>query len=54
MDQLWVVVWLAVFAVITGLAGFLLYQNRRKRIAEAPASRPEGPHRPHGHRRQGH
>jgi hypothetical protein len=55
MDQLWVVIWLAVFATVTGLAGFLLYQNRQKRIAAAQAKPGEqGPHRPHGHHRQGH
>lgn len=55
MDAIWVVVWLVVFAVITGLAGLLLYSNRKKKLAEASSPKePTGPHRPHGHHRPGH
>jgi cytoskeletal protein RodZ len=55
MDQLWVVIWLAVFAVVTGLAGFLLYQNRKKRLESTPSpSAPSDAKRPHGHHRPGH
>lgn len=54
MDQLWVVIWLAVFAVVTGVAGFLLYQNRKKRLESAPTSGAAEQKRPHGHHRPGH
>jgi len=55
MDTIWVVVWLAVFAVVTGLAGLLLYANRKKKLAEAAAAKDASePHRAHGHHRPGH
>ncbi len=56
MDTIWVVVWLAVFVVVTGLAGLLLYTNRKKKLAEASAAAKDAgePHRPHGHHRPGH
>lgn len=55
MDDMWVVIWLVVFAVITGLAGLLLYANRKKKLGEAKGAAPkEEHHRPHGHHRQGH
>jgi hypothetical protein len=56
MDDLWVVMWLVVFAVITALAGYLLYANRKKKLAEARGAQGEasGHPRPHGHHRPGH
>jgi hypothetical protein len=56
MDDLWVVMWLVLFAVITALAGYLLYANRKKKVAEARRAQGDasGHHRPHGHHRPGH
>jgi len=55
MDTIWVVVWLVVFVAVTGLAGFLMYANRKKKLAEAAAAKGASePHRPHGHQRPGH
>ncbi|MBX7196285.1 MAG: hypothetical protein K1X94_29805 [Sandaracinaceae bacterium] len=55
MDDIWVVVWLVVFAGITGLAGYLLYANRSKKLGNAKGAPPKSEHtRPHGHHRQGH
>jgi len=52
MDQLWVVVWVVVFGLVTVSAGFLMFRARRKRIS-AVGSPPPGQRRAHGHHRQG-
>jgi hypothetical protein len=56
MDDLWVVMWLVLFAVITALAGYLLCANRKKKLAEARGAQGDaaGHPRPHGHHRPGH
>ncbi|MFN7699617.1 MAG: hypothetical protein ACK6CU_21545 [Deltaproteobacteria bacterium] len=56
MDDLWVALWLVAFAVITALAGYLLYANRKKRLVEARGAHGDAssPPRPHGHHRPGH